>query len=93
MSTTKVATAPIKVGQIPMDCRSSAREKHGRLRRWLDPCRRCAAIRSILGSTARQQGIPWEVFQAARKPISEAHNRQETPGFAKSIERHALRDK
>ena len=40
-----------------------------------------------------QQGIPWEVFQAARKPISEAHNRQETPLFANSIERHALRDK
>ena len=37
-----------------------------------------------------KQGIPWEVFQAARKPISEAHNRQETPMFAKSIERHAL---
>jgi len=37
-----------------------------------------------------KQGIPWEVFQAARKPISEAHNRQETPLFAKSIERHAL---
>jgi hypothetical protein len=39
------------------------------------------------------QGIPWEVFQAARKPVSEAHNRQETPLFAKSIERHALRNK
>ena len=38
-----------------------------------------------------KQGIPWEVFQAARKPISEAHNRQETPLLAKSIERHALR--
>jgi hypothetical protein len=38
-----------------------------------------------------QQGIPWEVFRAARVPISEAHNRQETPLFAKSIERHALR--
>src|SRR5579872_5394888 len=37
-----------------------------------------------------KQGIPWEVFQAARKPVSEAHNRQETPLFAKSIERHAL---
>jgi hypothetical protein len=24
--------------------------------------------------------------------ISEAHNRQDTPGFAKSIERHALKD-
>ena len=38
-----------------------------------------------------QQGIPWEVFRAGRKPISEAHNRQETPLFAKSIERHALK--
>lgn len=38
-----------------------------------------------------KQGIPFEVFQAARRPISEAHNRQETPLFAKSIERHALR--
>ena len=33
------------------------------------------------------------VFQTARKPISEAHNRQERPLFAKSIERHALRRK
>ena len=39
-----------------------------------------------------KQGIPWEVFKAARKPISEAHNKQETPFFAKSIERHALRN-
>ena len=31
--------------------------------------------------------------QPARKPISQAHNRQKTPLFAKSIERHALRDK
>ena len=46
----------------------------------------------LLGSLA-QQGIPWEVFQAARKPVSEAHNRQETPLFAKSIERHALSPK
>jgi len=38
-----------------------------------------------------KQGMPWEVFRAARKPISEAHNRQETPMFAKSIECHALR--
>ena len=36
------------------------------------------------------QGIPLDVFRGARKPISEAHNRQETPMFAKSIERHAL---
>lgn len=39
-----------------------------------------------------KQGIPLEVFKAARKPISEAHNRQETPLFAKSIERYALRN-
>lgn len=38
-----------------------------------------------------RQGIPWEVFKAARKPISEAHNRHETPFFAQSIERHALK--
>jgi hypothetical protein len=40
-----------------------------------------------------KQGIPWEVFRAARKPISEAHNKQETPLFAKSIERHALNNR
>ena len=39
-----------------------------------------------------KQGIPRDVFQSARKPISEAHNRQETPLFAKSIERHALKN-
>ena len=38
-----------------------------------------------------RQGIPFEVFRNARRPMSEAHNRQETPLFAKSIERHALR--
>jgi len=38
-----------------------------------------------------QQGIPVDLFRAGRKPISEAHNHQETPMFAKSIERHALR--
>jgi hypothetical protein len=40
-----------------------------------------------------KQGTPWDVFQAARKTVSEAHNRQEMPLFAKGIERHALRDK
>jgi hypothetical protein len=39
-----------------------------------------------------KQGIPWDVFKSARKPVSEAHNRQETPLFAKSIERHALKN-
>jgi hypothetical protein len=43
----------------------------------------------LLDSLAKQ-GIPQEAFQAARKPVSEAHNRQETPLFARSIERHAL---
>jgi hypothetical protein len=40
-----------------------------------------------------KQGIPWEVFKAARKPISEAHNKHETPLFAMSIEHHALNHK
>jgi hypothetical protein len=38
-----------------------------------------------------KQGIPYDIFREARKPMSVAHNREETPGFAKSIERHALR--
>jgi len=38
-----------------------------------------------------KQGIPLDVFRSARKPISIAHNQQETPMFAKSIERHASR--
>jgi hypothetical protein len=37
-----------------------------------------------------KQGIPLDVFRTARRPMSEAHNRQETPLFAKSIERHAM---
>jgi hypothetical protein len=37
-----------------------------------------------------KQGIPIDAFRAARTPNSVAHNRQETPLFAKSIERHAL---
>ena len=37
-----------------------------------------------------RHGIPWKAFLAARKPVAEAHHRQETPLFAKSIERHAL---
>ena len=45
----------------------------------------------LLDSLAKQ-GIPREAFRSARKPVSEAHNRQETPLFAKSIERHALRN-
>jgi hypothetical protein len=37
-----------------------------------------------------RQGIPWDVFKTGRESISEADNRQHTPLFAKSIERHAL---
>jgi enoyl-CoA hydratase/carnithine racemase len=37
-----------------------------------------------------RQGLAFDAFAAARRPNSEAHNRQETPEFAKSIERHAL---
>lgn len=37
-----------------------------------------------------KQGIPLEAFRASRTPNSVAHNRQETPEFAKSIARHAL---
>ena len=40
-----------------------------------------------------KQGIPLDVFRTARKPISQAHKRQETPLFSKSIERHALHRK
>jgi hypothetical protein len=50
-----------------------------------------SATPELLDSLAKQ-GIPLEVFKSARKPISEAHNKQETPFFAKSIERHALRN-
>jgi hypothetical protein len=37
-----------------------------------------------------KQGLALDLFRIARRPFSEAHNRQETPLFAKSIERHAL---
>ena len=37
-----------------------------------------------------RQGLAFDAFAAGRRPNSEAHNRQETPLFAKSIERHAL---
>jgi hypothetical protein len=38
-----------------------------------------------------RQAIPLGLVRAAQRPAIEAHNRQETPAFAKSIERHALR--
>lgn len=48
------------------------------------------ATPELLESLAHQ-GIPLEVFRGARKPVSEAHNKQETPLFAQSIERYALK--
>lgn len=38
-----------------------------------------------------RQGIPFDVFCAQRQPMSIAHIKGETPFFAASIERHALR--
>ena len=38
-----------------------------------------------------RQGIPFEVFRTQRQPMSIAHNKGETPLFAASIERFALR--
>jgi hypothetical protein len=38
-----------------------------------------------------RQGIPFEVFRTQRQPMSVAHNEGETPLFAASIERAALR--
>jgi hypothetical protein len=38
-----------------------------------------------------RQAIPIELFRVSQKPVLEAHNRQETPLFPKSIERHAAR--
>jgi hypothetical protein len=39
-----------------------------------------------------QQGIPFEQFRAQRQPASIAHDQGETPLFAASIERAALRN-
>ncbi|MDQ7251067.1 hypothetical protein [Dongia sedimenti] len=39
-----------------------------------------------------RQGIPLDVFAAQRQPMGIAHNKQETPLFAASIERAALRN-
>jgi len=51
---------------------------------------RSRATDEFLDFLARQ-GIPFEVFCAQRQPMSTAHNRQETPFFAASLEQHALR--
>ncbi len=39
-----------------------------------------------------RQGIPFDIFATQRQPMSIAHNRQETPLFAASIERAAWRN-
>jgi hypothetical protein len=51
---------------------------------------RSFATSELIGFPGKQR-IPFEVFRNARKPMSEAHNRQETSLFANRIERHALR--
>lgn len=38
-----------------------------------------------------RQGIPFDIFRAQRAPMSIAHNKGETPLFAQSIERAALK--
>jgi hypothetical protein len=39
-----------------------------------------------------KQGIPFDLFRAQRQPASIAHNQSETPFFAASIERAALKN-
>ncbi|KQV81941.1 hypothetical protein [Rhizobium sp. Root1220] len=39
-----------------------------------------------------RQGIPFDLFRTQRQPMSIAHNRGETPLFAASIERAALKN-
>lgn len=43
-------------------------------------------------SLLERQGIPFEQFRAQRQPASIAHNKSETPLYAASIERAALRN-
>jgi hypothetical protein len=38
----------------------------------------------------KEHGIPFERARDARQQASHAHNQEETPKFAKSIERRAL---
>jgi hypothetical protein len=51
---------------------------------------RSSATEEMLALLDRQ-GIPFDVFRAQRQPMSVAHNQGETPLFAASIERFALR--
>ena len=52
---------------------------------------RSHATKEFLTLLARQ-GIPFDQFRAQRQPASIAHNQSETPLFAASIERAALRN-
>ena len=69
----------------------SVKKIDGRTCEFTDAVHSCATPEPLdfLG----KQGIPWEVFQSARKSVSEAPNREQTPLFAKIIERHALKRK
>jgi hypothetical protein len=49
------------------------------------------ATEELLSFLARQ-GIPFDLFRAQRQPASIAHNQGETPLFAASIERAALKN-
>jgi hypothetical protein len=40
-----------------------------------------------------RQGIPFDIFRTQRQPMSIAHNKGETPLFAASIERAALKNR
>ncbi|MEI9938511.1 MAG: hypothetical protein WDO69_14940 [Pseudomonadota bacterium] len=51
---------------------------------------RSRATDEFLDFLARQ-GIPFDVFSAQRRPMTVSHNEGETPLFAASIERYALR--
>ncbi|MFY9799573.1 MAG: hypothetical protein WAK17_15870 [Candidatus Nitrosopolaris sp.] len=50
------------------------------------------AIATEFGNSAfiEKNGITFEQTRAARQEASDSHNREETPNFAKSIERRSL---
>jgi hypothetical protein len=50
---------------------------------------RSSATTDMLDLLAKQ-GLAFDTFRSGRQPNAEVHTRQETPEFAKSIERHAL---
>ncbi|MDR6670977.1 hypothetical protein [Rhizobium sp. 1399] len=52
---------------------------------------RSYATEEMMASLERQ-GIPFDIFRTQRQPMSIAHNKGETPLFAASIERAALKN-